>query len=204
MFSKFISVTFSIISDSTSFGTIGHVSVGNMIWALNVSLVQPSTDNGNICVAGLSTVKPPNVIHNVTKWATIIPVAAPWENKNFYLEFLQWNIVGTLRWIRTCYTFQLQHGTSMARMKIPNRGPLVAEVTSMDDSMTPERRPTPKLMPIMTQAYRTPMALMTHNCWPSFSSRKHGKLLMKSSHVTVAREFKLDTFKLKSCYQRTS
>lgn len=52
----------------------------------------------------------------------------------------------------------------MARMKTPSNGPLVADVTNMDDSITPDSNPTPKLMPIIMQPYTMPIHLMTHSC----------------------------------------
>lgn len=57
-------------------------------------------------------------------------------------------------------TFQLQHGINSAIMKTPRSGPDVAEVTSMDDSMTPSSRPTPKLIPMITNPYTTPIILI--------------------------------------------
>ena len=46
-------------------------------------------------------------------------------------------------------TFQLAIGTNMARMKTPSKGPLVADVVIMDDSITPEKRETTNEMPII-------------------------------------------------------
>lgn len=81
-------------------------------------------------------------------------------------------------------------------MKTPSNGPEVAEVTSMEDSMTPSNRPTPKAMHMMTRPRITLMILMAHNWWLSFIPLKHGMGRTKSSNVTVAREFKFETFKL--------
>lgn len=73
----------------------------------------------------------------------------------------------------------------------------MAEVTNMDDSMTPESSPIPKLIPIMINPYKTPTALITRSCCPSLNFLKQGTRLKKSSQVTVAKEFRLETFKLK-------
>jgi len=46
-------------------------------------------------------------------------------------------------------TFQLTQGNSMANMKTPSSGPLVADVISIDDSITPDRVATPNEIPMM-------------------------------------------------------
>lgn len=66
-------------SHSIRAGVVGHGWDGMMMWSLKLSLLHPDTDNGSILAAGLSTVSPPNVIHNVNACPTIIPVAAPCE-----------------------------------------------------------------------------------------------------------------------------
>lgn len=63
------------------------------------------------------------MIHKVVTWLKIIPAAAP---------------------------FQLAQGTSMASRKTPSRGPEVAEVISMDDSITPDSIAMRKLTPIIS------------------------------------------------------
>jgi hypothetical protein len=50
------------------------------------------------------------------------------------------------------YTFQLAQGNSIANMNTPSSGPLVADVISIDDSITPDRVATPNEIPMM----RTP------------------------------------------------
>lgn len=82
----------------------------------------------------------------------------------------------------------------MARIKTPSKGPEVADVTNMEDSITPDNKPTPKLIPMITNPYTTLIALMAYSWCLSLSSFKFG--LKKSSKVTVAKEFRLDTFKL--------
>lgn len=102
--------------------------------------------------------------------------------------------ISLICFIKELLTFQLQHGTNIASKKTPSNGPEVADVTNIDDSITPDNKPTPKLIPMMTNPYTTLIALMAYNWCLSLSSLKEG--LIKSSKVTVAKEFKLDTFKL--------
>lgn len=83
----------------------------------------------------------------------------------------------------------------MAMMKTPSKGPEVADVTNMEDSITPSNSPTPKLMPMMISAITTARILIAYSCCWSFMSFMKG--LTKSSNVTVARELRMDTFKLK-------
>jgi hypothetical protein len=47
------------------------------------------------------------------------------------------------------HTFQLTQGKSIASRKTPSSGPLVADVISMEDSITPERVATPNDIPMM-------------------------------------------------------
>ena len=49
-------------------------------------------------------------------------------------------------------TFQLTQGNSIANKKTPSSGPLVADVISIDDSITPDSVATPNEIPMM----RTP------------------------------------------------
>lgn len=81
-------------------------------------------------------------------------------------------------------------------MNTPNRGPEVADVNSMDDSITPDKRLTPKAIPMMRNPYTTPINLMDSSWCLSFIPFKEGIGLRKSSKVTVAKEFKFDTFRL--------
>lgn len=57
-------------------------------------------------------------------------------------------------------TFQLQHGISIAIRNTPSSGPDVAEVTNIDDSITPDKRLTKKLIPMITNPYITPIVLI--------------------------------------------
>lgn len=82
-------------------------------------------------------------------------------------------------------------------MKTPSKGPEVAEVTNIDDSMTPSSKPTPKAIPIIIKAKTTPMNFIHQSCLESLIPFKQGRGRMKSSKATVASEFRLDTFKLK-------
>lgn len=79
-------------------------------------------------------------------------------------------------------------------MKTPNSGPDVAEVTSIEDSITPSNIPMRKLIPMMTNPKMHPITFMESNWWASFMFDTYG--LMKSSKVTVANEFKFETFRL--------
>jgi hypothetical protein len=47
-------------------------------------------------------------------------------------------------------TFQLTQGNSIAKMKTPSSGPLVADVINIDDSITPDRVATPNETPMMS------------------------------------------------------
>ena len=46
-------------------------------------------------------------------------------------------------------TFQLTQGNSMANIKTPSSGPLVADVINIDDSITPDRVAIPNEIPTM-------------------------------------------------------
>lgn len=133
-----------------------------------VSFMQPSMDVF-IMLFGFSTVKLPNVNQMVVMCEQIIPAAAP---------------------------FQFAIGTRMANRNTPSRGPDVTLVISMALSITPDSRPTLNATPIMTTENMTPTSLITFSCCLSVYPLKCGSLDMKSSHVTVAREFTLDTFRL--------
>lgn len=85
-------------------------------------------------------------------------------------------------------------------MKTPSRGPDVAEVTNIEDSMTPSSMPIPKEMPMIIKAKTTPMNLILHNCLASFMPFRQGRGRTKSSNATVASEFKFETFKLQEKY----
>lgn len=87
-------------------------------------------------------------------------------------------------------------GTSMASIKQPNNGPDVAENAIIDDSITPESRPTPNATPIMSMPHMTVTVLIKFNCWRSLRFLNFGINVKKSSHITVAMEFKLDTIML--------
>ena len=63
-------------------------------------------------------------------------------------------------------TFQLTQGNSMANMKTPSSGPLVADVINIDDSITPDRVATPNKIPIMNQ-WREPLIFINF----SYSSK---------------------------------
>lgn len=82
-------------------------------------------------------------------------------------------------------------------MNTPNNGPDVADVTNIEDSITPSSIPIRKATPMMMKANITLMTLMHTSCCESFISLMHGKGRTKSSKATVANEFRIDTFKLK-------
>lgn len=84
----------------------------------------------------------------------------------------------------------------MAKMKQPNNGPDVAENANIDDSITPDSKPTPNATPIMRMPHTTVTALMRLSCWRSFRFLNFGTSVKKSSHITVAMEFRLDTIML--------
>ena len=94
-------------------------------------------------------------------------------------------------------TFQFAHGIKIAIRNTPNNGPDVADVTNMDDSMTPSKRPTPNAIPIIIKAKTTLIILMESSCFESFIPLRHGSGRIKSSKATVASEFRLDTLRLK-------
>lgn len=81
----------------------------------------------------------------------------------------------------------------MAKMKTPTNVPLVAAFTNMLISMTPENIPTTYARPIQINAYVTPSTLIAHNCLKSANFSNIDKCEMKSSQVTVATEFSVDT-----------
>ncbi|KOX80188.1 hypothetical protein WN51_08365 [Melipona quadrifasciata] len=83
--------------------------------------IKKKDNDSTFCM--LLTVRWPKVIHRVVTWLKIIPAAAP---------------------------FQLAQGTNMASRKTPSNGPDVAEVISIDDSITPESMATRKLMPTIS------------------------------------------------------
>lgn len=85
------------------------------------------------------------------------------------------------------------NGNSIANRKTPTNVPLVAALTNIEISMTPENRLTIYAKPIQMIAYVTPSVLMAHNCLKSENLRKIGVCEIKSSHVTVATEFNVDT-----------
>lgn len=84
----------------------------------------------------------------------------------------------------------------MAMMNTPRRGPEVADVTSILDSITPSSMPTRKLMPMMMQAITVAVILIAYSCCLSVKPFNAGIGFKKSSKVTVAKEFRIDTFKL--------
>lgn len=73
-----------------------------------------------------------------------------WEVIIFKKDTHAVKIFGTTTQCAICHhTFQLTQGNSIASRKTPSSGPLVADVISMDDSITPERVATPNDMPMM-------------------------------------------------------
>lgn len=85
------------------------------------------------------------------------------------------------------------NGINMARMKTPIKVPLVAAFTNIEISMTPENMLTMYAKPMQINAYVTPSVLIAHNCLKSANLRNIGICEMKSSQVTVATEFSVDT-----------
>lgn len=85
----------------------------------------------------------------------------------------------------------------MAKMKQPNRGPDVAENAIIDDSITPDNKPTQKATPVIMMPQNTVTVLITFNCCLSERFLNFGAKVKKSSEITVAKEFKLETIILK-------
>lgn len=85
------------------------------------------------------------------------------------------------------------NGINIARMNTPIKVPLVAALTNIEISMTPENMLTIYANPMHINAYMTPSVLIAHNCLKSANLRKTGMCDMKSSHVTVATEFSVET-----------
>lgn len=85
------------------------------------------------------------------------------------------------------------NGINIAKMNTPINVPLVAAFTNIEISITPENKLTTYAKPMQIKAYVTPRTLMAHNCLKSANLRKTGICEMKSSQVTVATEFKVDT-----------
>lgn len=89
--------------------------------------------------------------------------------------------------------FPLANGISMARIKTPINVPLVAAFTNIEISITPENKLTTYANPMQISAYVTPSVLIAHNCLKSANFLKMGICEIKSSQVTVATEFSVDT-----------
>jgi cephalosporin hydroxylase len=70
---------------------------------------------------------------------------------------------------RDC-TFQLTHGNSIASMKTPSSGPLVADVISIDDSITPDRVATPNEIPMMRTPYTDPAITINFSYFSAMGS----------------------------------
>jgi hypothetical protein len=71
-------------------------------------------------------------------------------------RFLKKSIPGIIMFGSQFVTFQLTQGNSIASRKTPRSGPLVADVISMDDSITPERVATPNEIPMIRIPYTDP------------------------------------------------
>lgn len=93
-------------------------------------------------VEGLSMVMLPPIIQSTNAQAVIMPADVP---------------------------FQLATGTIMAKIKQPRSGPDVAEKTSSDDSMTPDKSPTPKATHMIIRPQTMVTILMIRNCCLSLS-----------------------------------
>lgn len=81
-------------------------------------------------------------------------------------------------------------------MKAPSNGPDVVENAIIDDSITPEKKPTPNAVPITTNPATTVTSLITLNCCLSVNPLQSGNNERKSSQITVEIEFKLETHML--------
>lgn len=85
------------------------------------------------------------------------------------------------------------NGISIANINTPISVPLVAAFTNIDISITPENRLTKYAMAIHMNAYNTPSDLIYTNWRKSVHWLNTGNGDRKSSHVTVAIEFNVDT-----------